>query len=112
VKRFFGAVLIVSTQQLVTLSLLVAGCSGHTHSSVTFVSVGAAGGVSTHIESGAGLAALLGIAVVASSVGGNEPGLYGAGNPRQAPEMDPGRRVSEQDCTKPLDLSLGNIRCK
>ena len=28
------------------------------------------------------------------------------------PEMDPNRRVSEQDCTKPLDYSLGNIRCK
>jgi hypothetical protein len=28
------------------------------------------------------------------------------------PELDPGRKVSEQDCTKPLDLSQGNIRCK
>jgi hypothetical protein len=27
-------------------------------------------------------------------------------------EMDPDRRVSEQDCTKPIDYSLGNIRCK
>ena len=27
-------------------------------------------------------------------------------------EMDPGRRVNEQDCTKPIDYSLGNIRCK
>jgi hypothetical protein len=26
--------------------------------------------------------------------------------------MDAGRRVSEQDCTKPVDYSLGNIRCK
>ena len=26
--------------------------------------------------------------------------------------MDPTRRVSEQDCTKPIDYSLGNIRCK
>jgi hypothetical protein len=31
---------------------------------------------------------------------------------RRPPEMAPDRRVSEQDCTKPLDLSLGNIRCK
>jgi hypothetical protein len=31
---------------------------------------------------------------------------------RRPPEMASDRRVSEQDCTKPLDLSLGNIRCK
>ena len=29
-----------------------------------------------------------------------------------APELAPDRRISEQDCTRPLDYSLGNIRCK
>jgi hypothetical protein len=29
-----------------------------------------------------------------------------------APEMASSRRVSEQDCSKPVDLSLGNLRCK
>ena len=29
-----------------------------------------------------------------------------------APELAPGRRISEQDCSKPVDLSLGNLRCK
>jgi len=29
-----------------------------------------------------------------------------------APEMAAGRRISEQDCSKPVDLSLGNLRCK
>jgi len=28
------------------------------------------------------------------------------------PELEPSRRVHEQDCTQPLDHSLGNIRCK
>lgn len=37
---------------------------------------------------------------------------YGAFWARPVPELDPGRKVSEQDCTKPLDLSQGNIRCK
>jgi hypothetical protein len=98
---------------LLPLALLAAGCSaGHTHGSVTFVSVGAAGAVSTHIEGGAGLAAVLGIAVIAFSAMDNERGPYMGGSTRQAPEMDPARRVSEQDCTKPLDYSLGNIRCK
>ena len=29
-----------------------------------------------------------------------------------APEMATSRRVSEQDCSKPVDLTLGNLRCK
>jgi hypothetical protein len=29
-----------------------------------------------------------------------------------APELVPDRKISEQDCTRPLDYSLGNIRCK
>jgi hypothetical protein len=30
----------------------------------------------------------------------------------QAPALAPDRSISEQDCTRPLDYSLGNIRCK
>ena len=29
-----------------------------------------------------------------------------------APELLPERRVNEQDCTQPVDLSTGNLRCK
>jgi hypothetical protein len=42
--------------------------------------------------------------------GGSGRALYR--DPRRAPPLDPDRRVSEQDCTKPLDLSAGNIKCK
>jgi hypothetical protein len=28
------------------------------------------------------------------------------------PAMERGRKVNEQDCTKPLDLRTGNLRCK
>jgi hypothetical protein len=31
---------------------------------------------------------------------------------RRPPEMAPERKVAEQDCTQPIDYSLGNIRCK
>jgi hypothetical protein len=31
---------------------------------------------------------------------------------RTAPELDPERRISEQDCTKPLVPDTGNLRCK
>ena len=33
-------------------------------------------------------------------------------DPRGAPELAPGRKVSEQDCSKPVDLLAGNLRCK
>ena len=33
-------------------------------------------------------------------------------DPRYAPPMDPERVVSEQDCTKALDLTRGNLKCK
>ncbi|HEY6240154.1 MAG TPA: hypothetical protein VIW78_04890 [Burkholderiales bacterium] len=30
----------------------------------------------------------------------------------RAPEPDPTRKINEQDCTKPVDFSAGNLRCK
>jgi hypothetical protein len=29
-----------------------------------------------------------------------------------APELAAGRRISEQDCSRPIDPSLGNLRCR
>jgi len=91
--------------------LLLAGCAGNTHSSVSFGSVSPHGSVGVHIHGADALAAALGLAVLVG-VAANEYGDYSASNPRYVPEMDPGRRISEQDCTKPIDYSLGNIRCK
>jgi hypothetical protein len=34
------------------------------------------------------------------------------GNTPPAPALAPGRRIHEQDCTKPVDFTAGNIRCK
>ncbi len=33
-------------------------------------------------------------------------------DPRGAPELAPNRKISEQDCSKPVDLQAGNLRCK
>ena len=33
-------------------------------------------------------------------------------DPRHVPPLDPERLVSEQDCTKPVDLTRGNLKCK
>jgi hypothetical protein len=51
----------------------------------------------------AGGSAALGAGAVAA-------GLYA--HPRAAPPLDPKREVSEQDCTKPVDLTGGNLKCK
>ena len=32
--------------------------------------------------------------------------------PRNPPPLDPKREVIEQDCTKPVDLTKGNLKCK
>ena len=37
---------------------------------------------------------------------------YGLLDPRKVPELDPNRRINLQDCTKPVDLLAGNLRCK
>jgi hypothetical protein len=52
----------------------------------------------------AGGSVVLGTGVVAGRA------LYA--DPRYAPPMDPERMVSEQDCTKPVDLTQGNLKCK
>jgi len=33
-------------------------------------------------------------------------------DPRAAGPLDPKRKVSEQDCSKPVDLTAGNLKCK
>lgn len=33
-------------------------------------------------------------------------------DPRNAPRLAPDRKVNEQDCSKPVDLSRGNLKCK
>ena len=33
-------------------------------------------------------------------------------DPRHAPPMDPRRKVNEQDCSKPVKLDGGNLKCK
>lgn len=37
------------------------------------------------------------------------PGALGA---RGVPEMEPGRRINSQDCTKEVNLTAGNLKCQ
>jgi len=41
----------------------------------------------------------------------NPMALVSPGTP-PAPEMASSRLINEQDCSKPVDLTLGNLRCK
>lgn len=95
-------------KMLLPLVFLVAGCAGQTHSSVSFGSVSTHGSVHAHVSGGSGLAAFLAASFIAASIIDYQTAQPSA--PRA--EMDPGRKVYEQDCTKPLDYSVGNIRCK
>jgi hypothetical protein len=92
--------------------LLLAGCSSNT---AWRISAGTPQpDAQVHVHTSGDLAALFGLAFLAAGVyEATHGGLgYVYGSTQRPPEMAPERRVSEQDCTKPLDLSLGNIRCK
>jgi len=44
--------------------------------------------------------------------GGSSSGRMMYRDPRKAPPLEESRKVSEQDCSKPVDLQGGNLRCK
>jgi hypothetical protein len=48
----------------------------------------------------------------ASAGGAGHGGGMRRVDPRKPPPMAPSRRVTEQDCSKPVDLSAGNLKCK
>jgi hypothetical protein len=91
---------------------LIAGCSSHT---TWHASAGQPHPNPQAQLSGAAAVAFIGLAVIASgSTYDDTRGtpFTGLGEQRRAPEMAPDRKISEQDCTRPLDYTLGNIRCK
>ena len=94
----------------ILLVILVTGCSAHTHVSVNAGNSNS--GVFVHADGGTALAALLGLSVLFGSYAVERGSEIPTASSQYVPELDPGRKVSEQDCTKPVDYTLGNIRCK
>jgi hypothetical protein len=104
------------------LVLLLAGCSHASINASTNTSSGTATSaqVGLHVESRSLAAVVIaGMFIAAAVDDAREPRPFPSfstfsdwfrGTPKA--ELDPERRVSEQDCTRPLDFSLGNIRCK
>jgi len=39
-------------------------------------------------------------------------GMHERLDPRNAPPLASDRKVNEQDCSKPIDWSAGNVKCK
>jgi hypothetical protein len=64
------------------------------------------GGCTVHIGTDSRTATVIGLGIVAV-------GIYGYETARDpTPQLAPDRKVSEQDCTRPIDPTLGNLRCK
>jgi hypothetical protein len=99
---------------LVLCTAFLAGCSSNTAwqlSAGTPPPAHSAGSV--HVHSSSGFATAVGVTVLfLGAYEAVQGGVPYTSPDRRPPEMASDRRVSEQDCTKPLDLSLGNIRCK
>ena len=63
-------------------------------------------GCTVHIDTDSRAATVLGLGILAA-------GIYSYESERDPPaELAPDRRISEQDCTRPIDPTLGNLRCK
>jgi hypothetical protein len=99
---------------IVPLCILLAGCSAHTQVQYATGSVGAVppgtsmtqSSVQLNVQGGSAAVALIGLGIIAV-------GMYDTERYRSQPaELSPARLISEQDCTKPFDYSLGNLRCK
>jgi hypothetical protein len=111
---------------VVLMAALLAGCSsarvniGATSGTGTGTSV-TSGSAGLHIQGGSSGfgAALIAMMLLAGAIEYSKedrpfpsPSALIPGNTPPAPRLAPERRVHEQDCTKPIDFSAGNVRCK
>jgi len=85
------------------LSLLIAGCASHTR-----ISAGEGGPagvrVGIDVRSGSAAGAVIAIGVLGA--------MYGSGSEPDPPRLLEGRKVNEQDCTKPIEDPSANLRCR
>ena len=103
------------------LILLVLGACSHVQIDARSDSgpPAASSGASMHVHGGSLAALVLAgmlIAGAAEDIGNPQPFpslsiFFDWMNPRPAPAMQPDRTVSEQDCTKPIELG-DNLRCR
>jgi hypothetical protein len=64
-------------------------------------------------EAGSGSGAMLGAVMVGIMAADAASYYRGTGRwMRDPPPPDEGRRINVQDCTRPIDYSLGNLKCR
>ena len=91
--------------------VLVTACthvqvSGSSNTGASTVTSGAAG---VQVQGGAALGVVLLTGVIISA--STSPTFSEWWRGQRAPELNPARTISEQDCTKPIELS-GNLKCR
>jgi len=90
------------------LLVLMVGCSARTQ-----VNYGVPPGTSVtqssvqlKVQGGSAAVALVGLGIIAA-------GMYDMERYRSQPaELSPTRLINEQDCTKPIDWTRGNLKCR
>lgn len=115
---------------VVSLALLATGCGGSSYvqfSSTGSPATGVSTGSSVYVQgssSNSTFGALLGFGILAGLFYGGDPGQQGPGMSYRVdpfmpwergvsvPELDPSRRVHEQDCSKPIEDWSANLKCK
>jgi len=96
----------------ILLALCIAGCGGN-----SYVQVGASGSPSTGVSTGGSVSvqgrstfgALLAIGILAGVSYASDRGMPPS---VRVSELDPLRRVLEQDCSKPIEDWSANLRCR
>ena len=96
------------------VALFLSGCShsavvvSNAHPVVPTSNVNASGGFAAAI--------IIGTAAIAASQETSDPqatpSTFSGWSSQPVPPMAPERKVGLQDCTKPVDLSAGNLRCR
>lgn len=89
---------------IIAFAVLAAGCASHTR--ISAGEGGAAGvRVGLDVQSGSALGPIIAIGALGA--------VYGSGSePTKPPAMLEGRRVNEQDCSKPIKDPSANLRCR
>jgi hypothetical protein len=92
---------------VIVLAALLAGCGGHANVQANSSNVSAGGSV--NIPGRSTMGTLLSIVFLGGVSYESE-----RGTPRSAhvPDLDPSRRVVEQDCTKSIEDTSANLKCR
>lgn len=89
---------------VIAFAVLAAGCASHTR-----ISAGEGGPAGVRFGLDVHSSSAVGAAIAIGAIGA----AYGSGSePTKPPPMLEGRKVSEQDCSKPIKDLSANLRCR